>query len=220
MERIILLGLIAILTIWQIESRLTADRRTKALSRQQARLERLWGLMLQKMRQDKLLEAEKILLTILRLDDKNAAAYNRLGILYARQKEFNDAISCFEIASTINLTASSLHNLGTIYYETEQYEKSSLAFKKAIELQDDLAVRYLNYAKSLERLGHQREMMTALEKVVNLEPTQEALAILKKTYQSLGYDDKANAINQQQKELIVATNRPQRLRRPAKTVVF
>ncbi len=44
---------------------------------------------------------EKALLTILKIDEKNAAAYNRLGILYAKQKEFRDAIDCFEIASSI-----------------------------------------------------------------------------------------------------------------------
>src|SRR3990167_2240236 len=50
---------------------------------------------------------------------------NRLGILYAKQKEYRDAIDCFEIASSIESTPSSLHNLGLIYYETENYEKAA-----------------------------------------------------------------------------------------------
>src|SRR6202142_2762898 len=82
------------------------------------RLNKLWEIAHMGMRENRFLRAEKALLTILKIDEKNAAAYNRLGILYAKQKEYRDAIDCFEIASTIESTASSLHNLGLIYYDT------------------------------------------------------------------------------------------------------
>ena len=77
---------------------------------------KLWDIAHQGMRENRFLRAEKALLTILKIDQKNAAAYNRLGILYAKQKEYKDAIDCFEIASSLEPTASSLHNLGLIYY--------------------------------------------------------------------------------------------------------
>ena len=83
------------------------------------RIGKLWDIAHSSMRENRLLRAEKALLTILKIDERNAAAYNRLGILYAKQKEFRDAIDCFEIASSIEATPSSLHNLGLIYYETE-----------------------------------------------------------------------------------------------------
>src|SRR5574343_11382 len=89
------------------------------------RLGLLWYIAHQGMRENKLLRAEKALLTILKIDEKNAAAYNRLGILYAKQREYKDAIDCFEIASSIEPSASSLHNLGLIYYETENYQKAA-----------------------------------------------------------------------------------------------
>src|SRR5436189_6428731 len=91
------------------------------------RLTRLWEIAHHGMRENRFLRAEKALLTILKIDEKNAAAYNRLGILYAKQREYSDAIDCFEIASSIEPSASSLHNLGLIYYETENYEKAALA---------------------------------------------------------------------------------------------
>src|SRR3989344_3506006 len=75
------------------------------------KLGRLWDIAHQGMRDNRFLRAEKALLTILKIDQKNAAAYNRLGILYAKQREYKDAIDCFEIASSIEPTASSLHNL-------------------------------------------------------------------------------------------------------------
>ena len=61
------------------------------------RMSGLWEVAHQGMRENRLLRAEKALLTILNIDEKNAAAYNRLGILYAKQKEYKDAIDCFEI---------------------------------------------------------------------------------------------------------------------------
>src|SRR3990167_7246523 len=86
------------------------------------RLTKLWEIAHLGMRENRFLRAEKALLTILKIDEKNAAAYNRLGILYAKQREYRDAIDCFEIASSIEPSASSLHNLGLIYYETENYQ--------------------------------------------------------------------------------------------------
>ena len=47
---------------------------------------KLWDIAHQGMRENRFLRAEKALLTILKIDQKNAAAYNRLGILYAKQK--------------------------------------------------------------------------------------------------------------------------------------
>ena len=67
---------------------------------------------------------KKALLTILKFDEKNAAAYNRLGILYAKEQKFDEAIECFEIAQSLDNNPSSLHNVGLIYLETGAYEKS------------------------------------------------------------------------------------------------
>ena len=81
-------------------------------------VKKLWGIAQTSMRERKPLRAEKALLTILKLDEKNAAAYNRLGILYAKGQKFDEAIECFEIAQSLDENASSLHNVGLIYLET------------------------------------------------------------------------------------------------------
>src|SRR3954462_15169260 len=126
------------------------------------RLGRLWDIAHQGMRENRFLRAEKALLTILKIDEKNAAAYNRLGILYAKQKEYKDAIDCFEIASSIEPTASSLHNLGLIYFETENYQKAATAFEQAIKLEEELATRHVAYAKVQEKLGNEKLMFHEL----------------------------------------------------------
>src|SRR3990167_7877182 len=128
------------------------------------RLSKLWEIAHHGMRENRFLRAEKALLTILKIDEKNAAAYNRLGILYAKQREYKDAIDCFEIASSIEPSASSLHNLGLIYYETENYQKAATAFEQALKLEDSLAARHIAYAKVLEKLGNDKLMLQELEK--------------------------------------------------------
>src|SRR5882724_1311718 len=144
------------------------------------RLTRLWEIAHHGMRENRLLRAEKALLTILKIDERNAAAYNRLGILYAKQKEYRDAIDCFEIASSIEATPSSLHNLGLIYYETENYQKAGIAFEQAFKLEESLAARHVAYAKVQEKLGNEKLMFQALEKAVELEHNKETLSLLHK----------------------------------------
>ena len=156
---------------------------------------RLWDIAHQGMRENRFLRAEKALLTILKIDQRNAAAYNRLGILYAKQKEYKDAIDCFEIASSIEPTASSLHNLGLIYYETENYQKAATAFEQALKLEEDLAARHIAYAKVQEKLGNSKVMLEELRRAIQLEPNAESFSLLIKAYQGLGMQAEADLLN-------------------------
>lgn len=180
---------------------------------------KLWDDAQMSMRENKHLKAEKALLTILKIDEKNAAAYNRLGILYAKQKEFDDAIDCFEIATTIDKSASSLHNLGLIYFETEQYDKARVAFKHALDMDDALAARYIAYAKVLERLNKPEEMLLALEKAVDIEQNKETLTLLLKGYQNNGKEQEAEKTQHRLETLIQKSGNSKVTKRPAKAVV-
>jgi tetratricopeptide (TPR) repeat protein len=133
-------------------------------------------------------------LTILKIDEKNAAAYNRLGILYAKQKEFKDAIDCFEIASSIEKSASSLHNLGLIYYETGNYSKAAVAFEEALLLEDGMAARHIAHAKVQEKLGNDKKMISELEKAAELEPNTETNILLLRAYELKNMDEQAAAL--------------------------
>jgi tetratricopeptide (TPR) repeat protein len=183
------------------------------------KLGKLWDIAHQGMRENRFLRAEKALLTILKIDEKNAAAYNRLGILYAKQKEYKDAIDCFEIASSIEATASSLHNLGLIYYETENYQKAAVAFEQALKLEDDLAARHIAYAKVLEKLGNTKLMFEELNKAVELEPNKETYSLIKKAYVNHGMQAEADIVDDKLKKLIVPSGKPKRVLRPRKVVI-
>ncbi len=184
------------------------------------KLGQLWDIAHQGMRENRFLRAEKALLTILKIDEKNAAAYNRLGILYAKQKEYKDAIDCFEIASSIEPSPSSLHNLGLIYYETEHYDKAATAFEQALKLEDDLAARHIAYAKVQEKLGNDKLMFQELEKAVELEPNKESLSLLHRAYESRGQEEEAAAIDKRLSKLVVPSGKPKRVVRPKRRVVI
>lgn len=183
------------------------------------RLSKLWDIAHQGMRENRFLRAEKALLTILKIDQKNAAAYNRLGILYAKQKEYKDAIDCFEIASSIDPSASSLHNLGLIYYETENYEKAALAFEQALKLEDGLAARHIAYAKVQEKLGHDKMMLLELERATDLEPNPETFSLLIRAYESKGHHSEAEIMRSKLDKLIMPAGKPRRVLRPRKVVI-
>lgn len=183
------------------------------------RIGKLWDIAHQGMRENRFLRAEKALLTILKIDEKNAAAYNRLGILYAKQKEYRDAIDCFEIASSIEATPSSLHNLGLIYYETENYERAGIAFEQALKLEETLAARHIAYAKVSEKLGNEKLMFAALQRAVELEPNAETYSLLQKAYLERGMDAEADMIGEKLKKLIVPAGRPKRILRPRRVVI-
>lgn len=185
-------------------------------------LGKLWDIAHQGMREKRFARAEKALLTILKIDKKNAAAYNRLGILYAKQKEYKDAIDCFEIASSIEPTASSLHNLGLIYYETENYERAAVAFEQALRLEDGLAARHIAYAKVQEKLDNKKLMLKELQTAAELEPTRESYTLLMHAYADLGMTaesdqiaDKLARASQKKKK----TPQKRSVKRPRKVVI-
>jgi tetratricopeptide (TPR) repeat protein len=182
------------------------------------RLTKLWEISHHGMRENRFLRAEKALLTILKIDEKNAAAYNRLGILYAKQREYKDAIDCFEIASSIEPSASSLHNLGLIYYETENYQKAATAFEQALKLEDDFAARHIAYAKVQEKLGNDKLMLNELEKAAELEPNNETYNLLMNAYEARGMGEEATKIRRKLGRQAIA-EQPKKVLRPRRVVL-
>ena len=159
-----------------------------------AKIDKLWRVAQEAIIDRKYLRAEKVLLTILRFDERNATAYNRLGIIYAGQKQFDDAIECFEIAQSLESSASSLHNVGLIYLETENYRKAALAFEQALEIEDNMPTRYIAYARALEKLGKDKLAISALEKAAELDERPQILRSLGALYLKVEDLEKAKEI--------------------------
>jgi tetratricopeptide (TPR) repeat protein len=183
------------------------------------KLDQLWQVAQESIREKKYLRAEKALLTILRVDERNATAYNRLGILYAKQKAYKDAIECFEIAQSLEPSASSLHNVGLIYYETGDYTKASLAFDQALAMEEDVASRHIAYAKVQEKLGNDKKMTASLERAVELDPIPQTLTILADAYDRVGQNDLATELREKAQKLIIPTSQPKRVRQPRRVIM-
>lgn len=214
------LVLLALIAAWALYQRQTIAEVTLELpSRLTDKLDRLWDIAQESLRDKKYLRAEKALLTILRVDERNATAYNRLGILYSKQQAFPDAIECFEIAQSLEPSASSLHNVGLIYYETEQYDKAALAFEQALGMEEDLAARHIAYAKVQEKLGNNKRMITALERAVELEKNPQTLTILADAYDRAGQSELSADLREQAAKLIVPEGQPKRVKQPRRVVM-
>ena len=172
--------------------------------RKNPQIKKLWGLAQGAIREQKPMKAEKALLTILRFDEKNAAAYNRLGIIYAKEKKYKEAVECFEIAQSLDNNASSIHNVGLIYFETKKYEKAAMAFSQAIEMEGDQPGRYIAYAKALEKLGERNKAIEALETAYSLSPTAVVLRYILDIYENAGDAENAEATRKRIEELQAA----------------
>lgn len=183
------------------------------------KLDQLWDVAQESLRERKYLRAEKALLTILRVDERNATAYNRLGILYAKQQAYKDAIECFEIAQSLEPSASSLHNVGLIYYETEYYEKAALAFEQALAMEDNLAARHIAYAKVQEKLGRNKKMIESLEKAVELDPIPQTLNILADAYERTGQTELSTELREKAAKMIIPQGQPKRVRQVRRVVM-
>ena len=200
--------LIAAVAVWLLFYRPSVDGTGDLPVKISEKLDQLWGIAQESLRENKYLRAEKALLTILRVDQKNATAYNRLGILYAKQRAYKDAIECFEIAQSIEPSASSLHNVGLIYFETGDYDKAALAFEQAIELDGDLAARYIAYAKTQEKLNNSKKMIHALEKAVELEPIPQTLTVLAEAYEKIDQLELATSLREKAARMLVPPSTP------------
>ena len=183
------------------------------------KLDQLWSIAQSSLQDRKYLRAEKALLTILRVDERNASAYNRLGILYAKQQQYKEAIECFEIAQSLEPSASSLHNVGLIYYETKNYDKAALAFEQALAMDSDLAARHIAYAKVQEKLGNDRKMIDALEKAIQIDPIPQTLNLLSDAYERVGDVELATQLRERAAKLIIPENRTKRIRQPRRVIM-
>lgn len=177
-----------------------------------AQMKKLWQVAQTAMRERKPFRAEKALLTILKFDEKNAAAYNRLGILYAKSKRYDEAVECFEIAQSLDNNPASMHNVGLIYLETGAYEKAEMAFRRAISLEGDIPARYIALAKAEEKLGNPKKAIEALENAYELDPSVSTLRQILAIYEASGNREAATATTARIEEQIAKDGAAKRKR--------
>ena len=181
-----------------------------------AQMKKLWQVAQTSMKEHKPSRAEKALLTILKFDEKNAAAYNRLGILYAKGQKYDEAVECFEIAQSLDNNPASIHNVGLIYLETGAYEKAAMAFEQAIALEGDVPSRYIALAKAEEKIGRTKKAVEALENAYELDPKVSTLRQILAIYEADEDDEAVTAMTARIEAQIIKDNEAKLKRAAAK----
>jgi tetratricopeptide (TPR) repeat protein len=125
--------------------------------------------------------AEKAYLEVLKTDHRNVVAYSHLGVIYTTQKQYADAIECFQIAAQIKPSATTFQNLGLVYYENRNYIKSIAAMEKAIMFEPS-ANRYVGISKACRKLHDNTRVVAALEKAAELDANPKILELLADAY--------------------------------------
>lgn len=97
-------------------------------------------------------EARKIYNNILSRDPNNAKAYNKLGVILAREGNAEEAKTHFIKALKLNPRMSSAaSNLGNVYFEAQDLEKAKEYYEKAIALDPENPIPYNNLAVIYKR---------------------------------------------------------------------
>lgn len=137
--------------------------------------------------------AEKVYLQILKIDHKHAPTYSRLGTLYTAQKNLNDAIECFQLASQLSPSGATFYNLGLAYYENRNLMKAVAALEKSIMFEPSVQ-RYVALAKAFRRLGDGEKMIAALEQAADLDPVPRVLWLVVDAYEAAGRQSELPAL--------------------------
>lgn len=164
--------------------------------RQTQNLTRLWEYFENEMKNERWDRAERVLLKILKYDHKNTSAYNQLGMIYVRNKRFEDAIACFDIASSLAPSVASLYNLGLVHFQTGNFEEAALALEKVVDL-EPTAKRLLVFARVLQNLGEHKKVVEVLKRVIDIDPSERNLAFLADSYENAKQYKKAEEVRQQ-----------------------
>lgn len=140
-------------------------------------------------KEKKFLAAEKAYLAVLKVDHKNVLSYNRLGMIYAALRNYEDAIECFQIVCKYSPSAQSYYNLGLAYGENRNYIKAISMVEKSL-LFEQSANRYIALAKLYQRILNRGKTILALEKAAELEPNKRTYEMLVEAYKASGERDK------------------------------
>lgn len=167
----------AIALVWYRLRRLPSTTQTVGQKEVSPKLTQLAQYSGRLFSEKKWVAAEKSYLEVLKLDHRNIVAYAHLGIIYSTQKQYADAIECFQIATQIKPSAMTFQNLGLVYYENRNFVKSVAAMEKAIMFEPS-ANRYVALSKACRKLADPDRVVQALEKAVEIEPSVRILELL------------------------------------------
>jgi type IV pilus assembly protein PilF len=102
-------------------------------------------------------------------------ALNNLGTAYMEKEDWQSAIECFLKAKDDMLYLTPhypLSNLGFAYYKLQEYDKSVLYYKEAIELKSDFPKAHHGLGLTYMAMGNYDEAIKSLERAIEVVPKE------------------------------------------------
>lgn len=156
-------------------------------------ISRLWEYTSTALKKQRWDAAERALLKILKYDHKNVSAYNQLGMIYVRTQQLDNAIACFDIASSLAPSVSSLYNLGLVQYQSGNYEAAARSLERVVDL-EPTSKRRLVFAKILQQQGRHKRVIDVLEALIEADPSERNLRYLAEAYEKNKQPKKAETL--------------------------
>ncbi|NUM25659.1 MAG: tetratricopeptide repeat protein [Candidatus Buchananbacteria bacterium] len=97
--------------------------------------------------------------------------HNNIGYLYAKEKNYNEALPHLEKAKALEPNLAIVYeNLATVYDELGEYKLAIEHYQQAIKLQPNIAETYNNFGVTYQKLGQLEQALEQYEKAVTVEP--------------------------------------------------
>ncbi len=116
-------------------------------------------------------EAEQRYIEVVRLSPRNVEAYRGLGRLYFEMEQWKEAEEVYLFIVRLDPhDTRALNRLGMIAMEKEQWNDAVRYFKRAVELEGDVAIRHYDLAQAYMKLDKLDLARASFERVFALEP--------------------------------------------------
>ncbi|MFC1656694.1 tetratricopeptide repeat protein [Patescibacteria group bacterium] len=121
---------------------------------------------------NRLPEAEKKLLDLVVRNPKNGDIYEKLGLVYLKQKNFTDCIQALKEALKYkkDITGNIYNNLGLAFFNLKEYPKSIENYRMSIDLDKKAVSRYINLSLSQKALGQAQDAIRTLKRAQKINP--------------------------------------------------
>ena len=136
--------------------------------------------------------------TAIVLNPRDAMAYYRLGVVYARMERFAAAIQAYSAVLQIHPNhTDALNNVGNIYLRQRDVNRAVRAYKRVLKIDPNYARAHHNMGNAHVLLGEIELAIRAFQFAVEVDPSYEApKSMLEKLY-DLGYTNaKSNSITE------------------------
>ena len=117
-------------------------------------------------------EAKDAYLRAIDADPDSSAAYNGLGLAYARLKQYQEAVDAYQKALKQDPdSAWTLSNLGLAYIEMKRYREAIDALRQAVKAMPDLSVAQFNLGIAYTKMERYREAAASYKEAIRLNPS-------------------------------------------------